>query len=42
MSPKETNSFAYLCEALVKVNSPAALAILDPAIGEFLEYRQLH
>jgi hypothetical protein len=28
MSPKETDCFAFLCEALVKVNSPSALAVL--------------
>ncbi len=41
MSPKETDYFAFLCEALAKVNSPSALAVLDPATGEFLEHCQL-
>jgi hypothetical protein len=41
MSPKETDCFAYLCEALVKVNSPSALAVLDTATGKFLENFQL-
>jgi hypothetical protein len=41
-SPKETNCFAYLWEALVKVNTPSALAVLDPATGNFLEHHQLH
>ncbi len=36
MSPKEIDCFAFLCEALVKVNGPSALAVLDPATGEFL------
>jgi hypothetical protein len=42
MSPKETNCFAFLCEALLKVNGPSALSVLDPATGEFLEHCQLH
>ncbi len=42
MSPKETNCFAFLCEALVKVNGPSALAVPDPATGKFLEHCQLH
>jgi hypothetical protein len=41
MSPKETDCFAFLCEALVKVNGLSALAALDPATGKFLEHRQL-
>jgi hypothetical protein len=41
MSPKETGCFAFLCEALVKVIGPAALAVLDPATDEFLEHPQL-
>jgi hypothetical protein len=41
MSPKETDWFAFLCEALVKVNGPSALAVLDSATGEFLEHCQL-
>jgi hypothetical protein len=41
ISPKETNCFAYLCEALVKVNSPSALVVLDTATGMFLENCQL-
>jgi hypothetical protein len=41
MSPKETNSFAFLCEALVKVNGPSALAVLNPATSKFLEHCQL-
>jgi hypothetical protein len=41
MSPKETDCFAFLCGALVKVNGPSALAILDPATGKFLEHHQL-
>jgi hypothetical protein len=41
MSPKETDCFVYLCEALVKVNGPSALAVLDPATGKFLEHHQL-
>jgi hypothetical protein len=41
MSPKEIDCFAFLCEALVKVNGPSALAILDPATGKFLQHCQL-
>jgi hypothetical protein len=41
MSPKETNCFASLCEAFLKVNGPSALSILDPATREFLEHCQL-
>ncbi len=41
MSPKETKCFAFLCEALVQVDGPYALAILDPATGKFLEHHQL-
>ncbi len=42
MSPKETDCFAFLCEALVQVNGPSALAVLDPATSKFLEHSQLH
>ncbi len=41
MTPKEVDGFAYLCKALTKVDSPAALSVLNPATGEFLEHRQL-
>jgi hypothetical protein len=42
MSPKETKCFAFLCEALLKVNGPSALSVLDPATSKFLEHCQLH
>ncbi len=38
MSPKETNCLVFLCKALVKVNVPFALAVLDPATSRFLEH----
>jgi hypothetical protein len=38
MSPKETNCFAFLCEALLKFNGPSALSVLDPTTGKFLEH----
>jgi hypothetical protein len=41
MTPKEVDGFAYLCKALTKLDSPAALSVLDPATGKFLEHRQL-
>jgi hypothetical protein len=41
MTPKEVDGFAYLCKALTKVDSPAALSVLDPATGKFLEHHQL-
>jgi hypothetical protein len=41
MSPKETDCFAFLCEAFLKVNDPSALSVLDPATGNFLEHRQV-
>ncbi len=41
MTPKEVDGFAYLCEALTKVDSPAALSVFNPATGKFLEHRQL-
>jgi hypothetical protein len=41
MSPKETDCFAFLCEALLKVNDPSALSAQDPATGKFLEHCQL-
>ncbi len=41
MTPKEVDGFAYLCKALTKVDSPAALSVLDLATGAFLEHRQL-
>jgi hypothetical protein len=41
MSPKETDCFAFLCEAFFKVNGPSALSVLDPATGKFLEHCQL-
>jgi hypothetical protein len=41
MTPKEVDGFAYLCKALTKVDSPAALSVLNPATGGFLEHRQL-
>jgi hypothetical protein len=41
MIPKEVNGFAYLCTALKRVDSPAALSVLDPATGKFLEHCQL-
>jgi hypothetical protein len=41
MSPKETNCFAFLCEALLKVNGPSSLSVLYLATGKFLEHHQL-
>jgi hypothetical protein len=41
MTPKEVDGFAYLCKALTKVDFPAALSVLDPATGKFLEHPQL-
>ncbi len=39
--PRKTNCFAFLCEALLKVNGHSALSVLDPATGVFLEHGQL-
>ncbi len=43
LSPNEVNRFANLCSLLEKLDhfDPAALSVLDPATGEFLEHRQL-
>ncbi len=41
MTPKEIRDFAYLCEALNKVDSSTACLVLDPATGKFLKHRQL-
>jgi hypothetical protein len=41
ITPQSAAGFAYLCMALITLDSPAALSVLDPATGEFLEHRQL-
>jgi hypothetical protein len=41
MPAKEVTGFAGLCEALSRLDKPAALSVLDPSTGEFLEHRQL-
>ena len=41
MHADDIGGFAYLCQALQKSDTPSALAVLDPAMGEFLEHCQL-
>ena len=41
MQPADVNSFAYLCQALMLVDSPEALSVLDPSTGKFLKHCRL-
>jgi hypothetical protein len=43
MTPKEANSFGYLCAVLERVvNLSTALSVLDPTTSKFHEHCQLH
>jgi hypothetical protein len=39
MQPAESDRFALLCQALMLVDCPEVLLVLDPSTGEFLEHR---
>ncbi len=41
MHPAETDGFAYLCQALMKMSGLQALSVLNPSTGEFLKHCQL-
>jgi hypothetical protein len=41
MPATEVSGIAGLCQALSRLDVPAALSVLDSSTGEFLEHRQL-